>query len=96
MNSQLILLAQSATSAMIEIALLILGAGLITFFTAWFYQKSVFTPVIKGLEADKENLNNKIAGLNNDITGFKAKIAELETTILEKDKEIDRLKKPKK
>jgi peptidoglycan hydrolase CwlO-like protein len=96
MNSQLILLAQSATSAMIEIALLILGAGLITFFTAWFYQKSVFTPVIKGLEADKENLNNKIAGLNNDITGFKAKIAELETTISEKDKEIERLKKPKK
>ncbi len=96
MNTQLILLIQSATSAMIEIALLLLGAVLIGFLTAWFYQKSVFTPIIEGLEADKVDLNKKIDGLNNDITGFKGKIRELENKIAELNKEIDLLKKPKK
>jgi peptidoglycan hydrolase CwlO-like protein len=103
MNTQFILLAQSATSAMVEIALLLVGALLIGFFTAWFYQKSVFTPIIKGLEDEKENLNKKIAGLNNDITGLKAKIGELENVVSEKNKqiadknaEIELLKKPKK
>ena len=103
MNTSLILLLQSATSAMVEIALLILVAGLICFLTAWFYQKSVFTPIIKKLEAEKEDLNRKIVGLNNDISGLKGKITELEKNtrdlenkIAEKDKEIEQLKKPKK
>jgi peptidoglycan hydrolase CwlO-like protein len=96
MNTQFILLTQSATSAMIEIALLLLGAALIGFLTAWFYQKSVFTPIIKGLEAEKEDLNRRITGLNNDINGFRKKISELENTITEKNKEIEILKKPKK
>jgi peptidoglycan hydrolase CwlO-like protein len=96
MNTQFILLTQSATSAMIEIALLLLGAALIGFLTAWFYQKSVFTPIIKGLEAEKEDLNKRITGLNNDINGFRKKISELENTITEKNKEIEILKKPKK
>ena len=103
MNTQLILLAQSATSAMIEIALLLLGAALIGFFTAWYYQKSVFTPVIKRLESEKEDLNKKIDGLNReisglkaDITGLKSKIGELEKTISDKNLEIELLKKPKK
>jgi len=103
MNTSLILLVQSATSAMIEIVLLILVAGLICFLTAWFYQKSVFTPIIKKLEAEKEDLNKKIVGLNNDITDLKGKIGdlenktrELENKIAEKNKEIEQLKKPKK
>jgi peptidoglycan hydrolase CwlO-like protein len=96
MNTQFILLTQSATSAMIEIALLLLGVALIGFLTAWFYQKSVFTPIIKGLEAEKEDLNKRITGLNNDINGFRKKISELENTITEKNKEIEILKKPKK
>jgi peptidoglycan hydrolase CwlO-like protein len=103
MNTQLIIIAQSASSAMIEIALLILGAALIGFFTAWYYQKSVFTPVIKRLEMEKEDLNKKIVGLNGEISGLKeniaglkSKIGELENTISEKNKEIEQLKKPKK
>jgi peptidoglycan hydrolase CwlO-like protein len=96
MNTILILLLQSATSAMIEIALLLVGAGLICFLSAFYYQKSVFTPIIKKLEAEKEDLNKKIVGLNNDISGLKAKIGELENTIAAKDKEIEQLKKVKK
>lgn len=103
MNTQLILLVQSASSAMMEIALLLIGASLIGFFTAWYYQKSAFTPVIKKLESEKEDLNKKIVGLNadisglkTDISGLKSKIAELEKTINDRNTEIDQLKKPKK
>jgi peptidoglycan hydrolase CwlO-like protein len=96
MNTLLIILAQSATSAMIEIALLLLGAAIIGFLTAWYYQKSVYTPVIKRLESEKEDLNKKIVGLNNDIAGLRGKIGDLENTISRKDKEIEQLKKPKK
>jgi peptidoglycan hydrolase CwlO-like protein len=103
MKPLFILLAQSTTGPIIEIVLLLLGAVLIGFLTAWFYQKSVYTPVIRKLEAEKEDLNKKIEGLNNDIIGFKAKIGDLEKTIkekenalIEKDKEIELLKKPKK
>lgn len=102
MNTLLILIVQSATSAMIEIALLLLGAAVIGFITAWYYQKSVYVPVVKHLESEKEDLNKKIAGLNkdiaglnNDITGLKGKIGELENKISLKDKEIEQLKKPK-
>ena len=103
MNTQLIILLQSASSAMLEIALLLIGAALIGFFTAWYYQKSVFTPIIKRLETEKEDLNKKIVGLNGDISGLKeniaglkSKIGELESTISEKNKEIDQLNKQKK
>jgi peptidoglycan hydrolase CwlO-like protein len=81
---------------MIEIALLLLGAALIGFLIAWFYQKSVFTPIVKRLESEKEELNRKIDGLNRDISTLNGKISELENVIVEKDKEIEQLKKPKK
>jgi peptidoglycan hydrolase CwlO-like protein len=98
-----IILAQSTTGPIIEIILLLVGALLIGFFTAWFYQKSVFTPIILRLEAEKEDLNKKIDGLNkriddlnNEISGLKRKVADLEKVISEKEKEIAELKKPKK
>lgn len=96
MNTQLILLIQSATSAMVEIGLLLLGVALIGFFTAWIYQKSVFTPIIKQLESEKVDLNKKIDVLNNDLSKLKGKISELEKIITERDKEIVQLKKPQK
>jgi peptidoglycan hydrolase CwlO-like protein len=93
MNTQSIILVQSATSAMIEIILSLVGSLLIGFITAWFYQKSVFTPIVKRLEDEKESLNKKITGLNNDITVLKSKIGELENRVAEKDKEIaDKIK----
>jgi uncharacterized protein YlxW (UPF0749 family) len=101
MNTLYVLLVQSAASAMVEIALLLAGALIIGFLTAWYYQKSVYTPVIKGLENEKENLNKKIAGLNSEISGLKVTIGDLEATVARKDKdlaaktrEIELLKKP--
>lgn len=55
MKPLFILLAQSVTGSVIEIVLLLLVAGLIGYFTAWFYAKSVYTPIIKGLEEEKES-----------------------------------------
>jgi peptidoglycan hydrolase CwlO-like protein len=99
MNPQLIPLAQSVTTAVIEIILLLIGAALIGFLTAWFYQKSYYVPIVKKLEAEKEELNRKIDSLNNEISGLKARVSDLEKVIGEKnniisqkDKEITELK----
>jgi peptidoglycan hydrolase CwlO-like protein len=98
-----ILLAQSVTGAVITIVALLLVAAIIGYFTAWLYAKSVYTPVIKGLEAEKEELNKQVAGLKDDIIKINAKvdklnekISKLEAEIIEKDKEIEKLNKPKK
>ena len=103
MTQLFILLAQSVTGAVITIVALLLVAAIIGYFTAWLYAKSVYTPVIKGLEADKENLNKQVDGLNDDIKKLNGKvdklnekISKLEEEIEEKDKEISKLKKPKK
>jgi peptidoglycan hydrolase CwlO-like protein len=98
-----ILLAQSVTGAVITIVALLLIAAIIGYFTAWFYAKSVYTPIIKGLEAEKEELNKQIAGLKEDIIKINAqvdklneKISKLEKEIAEKVEEILNLSKPKK
>jgi hypothetical protein len=102
MNPQFILLTQSVAGPVTEIVLLLLGAALIGFITAWFYQKSHYVPIVNRLEAEKAELNRKIDGLNADIArlkneaeALKNKIAGLEKTIADKEKELAELKKPK-
>jgi cell division protein FtsB len=99
MNPLLIILAQSITGPVIEIVLLLLVAGLIGYFTAWFYAKSVYTPVIKRLEEEKKDLNRQISGLKDDINklnvtidNLNGKIVKLEKDLAVKDKEIENLK----
>ena len=77
MTQLFILLAQSVTGAVITIIALLLVAAIIGYFTAWFYAKSVYTPVIKGLEADKENLNKKVDSLKSEISNLNEKINKL-------------------
>ena len=96
-------LAQTVTGAVITIVALLLVAVIIGYFTAWLYAKSVYTPVIKGLETDKAGLIKQVAGLNDDINKLTAKveklndkIGKLEDELVEKDKEIKKLSKPKK
>jgi peptidoglycan hydrolase CwlO-like protein len=103
MNTLVILLVQSVTGAVITIIALLLVAVIIGYFTAWFYAKSVYTPIIKGLEAEKADLNNQVAGLKDDISKLNGKvdklnekIGKLEEEIAEKDKEIKHLNKQKK
>jgi len=99
MKPLFILLAQSVTGSVIEIVLLLLVAGAIGYFTAWFYAKSVYTPIIKGLEEKKTELNRQILGLKDNISKLNGtvdklneKIGKLEEEIAEKDKEIENLK----
>jgi len=82
---------------------LLLVAAIIGYFTAWLFAKSKYTPIIKGLEADKAALQKEVAGLKDDVSKLKGeavklneKIASLEKDLAAKDKEIKELTKPKK
>jgi peptidoglycan hydrolase CwlO-like protein len=103
MTQLFIQLALSVTGAVIAIIALLLVAVIIGYLTAWFYAKSVYTPVVKGLEAEKADLLKQVAGLKDDISKLNGKveklnekIGKLEEEIAEKDKEIIKLKKPNK
>lgn len=103
MKPLFIILAQSNTGDVILILALLLVAVIIGYLTAWFYAKSVYTPVIKGLETEKAELNKEVAGLKDDIIRLNEKIdklhekiGKLEEEIAEKDKEIKHAKKEKK
>lgn len=96
-------LVQSVTGAVVTIVALLLVAAIIGYFSAWFYAKSVYTPIIKGLEADKAELEKQVAGLKDDIAKLNStvdklngKIASLEKEVAARDKEIKDLTKPKK
>ena len=98
MNQLFLQLAQSVTGNVITIVALNLVAAIIGCVVAWFYAKSVYTPVIKGLEADKTNLNNQVIKLKNEfgnlnekVNKLSGKITELEGQVTEKDSEIKNL-----
>jgi peptidoglycan hydrolase CwlO-like protein len=100
MTLSFIPLAQSVTGAVITIVALLLVAAIIGYLTAWFYAKSVYTPIIKKLEEEKADLQQQVAGLkddirklNKEIDGLNEKIKGLEKTIGEKDKTIADLRK---
>lgn len=87
---------QSVTGAVMTIIGLLLVAAIIGYVTAWFYAKSVYTPVIKRLEGEKAELQKQVADLKenvrklNDITdNLNRKIAGLEKDLSEKDKLIE-------
>lgn len=97
MNTLVILQVLSVTAAVILIIALLLVAGLIGYLTAWYYAKSVYTPVIDKLEEEKVQLNREIAGLKDDINklndrieGLNKKIDELDKDVSEREREISK------
>jgi peptidoglycan hydrolase CwlO-like protein len=78
----------SVPVAVILIIALLLVAGLIGYLTAWYYAKSVYTPIIKKLEDEKVQLNREITGLKDNITRLKGKIADLEKKADDLDKDV--------
>lgn len=78
----------SNTAAIILIIALLLVAGVIGYLTAWFYAKSVYTPIIKGLEDDKAKLNREISGLKDDIGKLNIKVENLDVKINGLEKEL--------
>jgi peptidoglycan hydrolase CwlO-like protein len=102
MKTLFIMLAQSNTGAVILILALLLIAGVIGYLTAWFYAKSIYTPVIKRLEAEKAELTAHVVRLKEDILKLNAtidelnaRIGKLEAELGEKEKELQDLKKTK-
>ena len=103
-----ILSAQSVTGAVMTIVGLLLVAAVIGYVTAWYYAKSVYTPVIKRLEGEKAELQKQVADLKenvrklNDITenlnrkieGLEKELSEKDKLIKERDLQINELKKP--
>jgi len=88
MTHLFIQLAQSVTGAVISIVALLLGAAIIGYVTAWFYAKSVYTPIIKKLETEKADLQRHVAGLKDDIAKLNAKIEGLNQDIAKLENEI--------
>jgi len=89
----------SVTGAVITIVALLLVAAIIGYLTAWFYAKSIYTPIIKKLEEEKAGLQKEVAGLkenvaklNGKIDDLNGKIAKLEEEAAKKEKEIRELK----
>jgi len=94
-----IFLAKSVTGAVITIIALLLVAAIIGYLTAWYYARSVYTPIIKGLEAEKADLLKQVAGLKEDVSklnlkveDLNGKIRKLEEEAAKKEKEIKDLK----
>jgi peptidoglycan hydrolase CwlO-like protein len=82
------------------IVLLLLVAAIIGYLSSWFYAKSVYTPVIKQLEVEKEGLKTKVGELNDgkkklevQIEKLNEKVTSIETQIEERNKELKQLKK---
>jgi uncharacterized protein len=95
MNQLFLQLVQSVTGNVITIVALELAAAIIGFAIAWFYARSVYTPVIKGLESEKTNLNNQVVklkaevhNLDKKVNEINEKIVKLEEEKVRKDKEI--------
>lgn len=78
----------SVTSAVILIIALLLVAGLIGYLTAWYYARSIYTPIIKKLEDEKSQLNSEIARLKDDISSLKGKIEDLNKKVDELDRDV--------
>ncbi|OFY65694.1 MAG: hypothetical protein A2V64_00300 [Bacteroidetes bacterium RBG_13_43_22] len=89
----------SVTGAVITIIALLLVAAIIGYLTAWFYAKSVYTPIIKKLEEEKADLQKQVADLkdnvsklNSKVDDLNGKIVKLEEEAAKKEKEIKELK----
>jgi len=78
MNALIILLAQTKSEATIEIILLLAGAAIIAYLTAWLYYKSVYEKKIKLIESEKRELNNRIVNLDSEIFYLKKNQSEKE------------------
>jgi len=91
MTQFFIILAQSVTGAVITIVALLLVAAIIGYFTAWFYAKSVYTPIIKGLEEEKAELQKQVSQLKEEVKKLKDTVKELNEKVEKQTEKIGEL-----
>jgi len=92
MNPLFIGIVLSDTGSIILIVLLLLVAGVIGYLTAWYYAKSIYSPIIAGLEKEKTELDNRILGLIDDISNLNGKIDKLNGEVVKLNSEAVKLK----
>jgi len=91
MTHLFIQVAQSVAGAVITIVILLLVAAIIGYLTAWFYAKSVYKPIIRGLEDDKAGLIAEKGALNKQIEGLTTEKNKLNTKVTELNGEVTKL-----
>ncbi len=74
-------LAQSVTGNVVTIVALELAVAIIGFAIAWYYARSVYTPVIKGLEADNASLGSQVLNLRSEVGKLNDQIDSLDKKI---------------
>jgi uncharacterized protein len=82
-------LAQTVTGNVITIVALGLLVAIAGYLIAWYYARSVYTPVIKGLEKDKAGLNNQVLQLSNEYNNLNAKADQLNGKIEKLQEELE-------
>ncbi|MFA9390128.1 MAG: hypothetical protein ACERKD_09990 [Prolixibacteraceae bacterium] len=82
MSALLILIVQTRFVASIEILLLLLGAAIIAYLTAWYYSKFIYQRRIEALESQKAEFKKTIVDLT-------AANGDLQKRVQENDHEID-------
>jgi uncharacterized protein len=70
-------LVQTVTGNVVTIVALGLVVAIAGYLIAWYYARSVYTPVIKGLEADKASLNDQLLKLKNEYNSLSMKADQL-------------------
>lgn len=92
MNTLTILLAQAKGAAAIEIILLLLGAVIIGYVTAWLYYKSIYSKKIEIAESENEKLKNENVDAISKKRDLQNDLNEKESEIIHLNKEIKVLK----
>lgn len=74
-----IILAQTMAGTIIEIIVLLLVAGLIGYFTSYFYYRNIYRKNIAKLESDIKDLQKRNEGLLDQIVKLEKKLEEKES-----------------
>ena len=75
------ILAQTLAGTVIEIIVLLLVAGMIGYFTSFFYYRSIYRKKIDKLESELKDLQIKNDGLQDQIGQLKKELEEKEKQI---------------
>jgi uncharacterized membrane protein (DUF106 family) len=73
------ILAKTLAGTIIEIIVLLLVAGLIGFFTSYYYYRGIYRRKISKLEGDLKDLQIKNTGLHEQIDTLKKELEEKES-----------------
>ncbi len=70
------ILAQTLAGTIVEIVVLLLVAGLIGFFTSYYYYRGIYRKKIYKLESEMKDLQIKNTGLQSEIDTLKKELEE--------------------